>query len=135
MVDSSLHCVEPPVGIPEWDDFLRSYMERWKSRLKNWVLDSNKQAVQVIRYEDLKQDVPGEVAKVLTFLKIPFNKEELPQRLESDFTTFKRKHTNDNFEHYSTKQTEHVRSVLVDTIKLAQQVNKSDILRLEEYLP
>ena len=110
-------------------------MEKWKSRLKNWVLDSNEQAVHVIRYEDLKQDVPGEVAKMLTFLKIPFHKEELPQRLESDFTTFKRKHTNDNFEHYSTNQTEYVRQVLMDTIKLAQQVNKSDILRIEEYLP
>lgn len=91
--------------------------------------------MHVIRYEDLKQDVPGEVAKMLTFLRIPFKEEELPQRLESDFTTFKRKHTNDDFEHYSTNQTEHIRSVLVNTIKLAQQVNKSDILRIEEYLP
>ena len=109
-------------------------MERWKSRLRNWVLDSSRQAVHVVRYEDLQQDVPREVAKMLSFLKIPFSKDELPLRLESDFTTFKRKHTNDNFEHYSISQTEHIRSVLMDTIKLAQEANKSDILRIEEYL-
>ena len=123
------------IGTPEWDEFLQSYMGRWKARLKNWVLDSCKQAVHVVRYEDLQRNVPGEVAKILNFLKIPFNKEELPIRLDGDFTKFKRKHTNDNFEHFSSNQTEFIRRTLVDTIKLARLANKSHILQVEDYLP
>ena len=111
-------------------------MGKWKTRLQNWVLDSPKQAVHVVRYEDLQHDVPGEVAKMLTFLKISFNKEELPIRLNDDFTMFKRKHgTNDNFEHFSSSQAEFIRRTLVDTIKLTQEANKSNILRIEDYLP
>lgn len=123
------------VGIPEWDEFLRGYMERWQTRLKNWVLDSQEHPVHVVRYEDLQQDVPGEVAKVLTFLKIPFNEEELSIRLKSDFTTFKRKHTSVQFDHYSGGQRDYIRDVLVETIKLSQEANMSDILRIHEYLP
>lgn len=121
--------------IPEWDEFLRGYMERWQTRLKNWVLDSQEHPVHVVRYEDLQQDVPGEVAKVLTFLKIPFNEEELSIRLKSDFTTFKRKHTSVQFDHYSGGQRDYIRDVLVETIKLSQEANMSDILRIHEYLP
>ena len=127
-----LYCFN--VGIPEWDQFLRTYSEKWKSRLTNWVLNSNKQAVHVVRYEDLKADVPGEVAKMLTFLNIPFNREHLPLRLKDDFTAFKRNHTNDKFEHYSSSQTEYIRTMLMDTMKLAEKANMTDILRIEEYL-
>lgn len=122
------------IDTPEWDEFLQSYMGRWKARLKNWVLDSRKQAVHIVRYEDLQGDVAGEVAKMLNFLKIPFNKEELPIRLSSDFTKFKRKHTDDNFEHFSRNQTEFIQKALVDTIRLVQLANKSHILRVEDYL-
>ena len=123
------------VGTPEWDEFLQSYMGRWKARLENWVLDSDKQPVHVVQYEDLQQDVPGEIAKMLRFLKIPFNKEELPIRLNGGFTKFKRKHVNDNFEHFSRNQTEFIQRKLLDTIKLVQLANKSHILRIEDYLP
>ena len=125
----------PNTGIPKWDEFLHNYMENWKSHLKNWVLDSNNQSVHVVRYEDLKRDIPSEVAKMLTFLNIPFNRDELPLRLDNDFTAFMRKHTGDNFEHYSSSQTVYIRTTLMDTIKLAQEANKSDILRIEDYLP
>jgi iron only hydrogenase large subunit-like protein len=110
-------------------------MVRWKARLKNWVLDSHERAVHVVRYEDLQRDVPREVAKMLNFLKIPFNKEELPIRLDGDFTKFKRKHTNDNFEHFSGNQTEFIKKELVDTIKLTQLANKSHVIQVEDYLP
>lgn len=122
-------------GIPEWDEFLQSYMGRWKARLENWVLNSHNQAVHVVRYETLQQDVIGEVSKMLSFLKIPFIKEELPTRLHGDFTKFKRKHINDKFEHYSSSQTEFIQRMLMDTIKLAQLANKSHVLQIEDYLP
>ena len=130
-----MNCILTFIGSPEWDEFLWSYMGRWKARLKNWVLDSHKQAVHVVRYEDLQRDVPGEIAKILNFLKIPFNKDELPKRLDGDFTKFKRKHTNDNFEHFSSNQTEFIRRELVDTIKMVQLASKSHIVQVEDYLP
>ena len=121
-------------GLPEWDEFLHGYMEQWQAMLQNWVLESKNQAVHVVRYEDLQQDVPAEIAKVLRFLKIPFNAEELPLRLKNDFTTFKRKHTGDDFDHYTDDQSDYIRAVLEDTIKLSQAANMSDILRIDEYL-
>ena len=71
---------------------------------------------------------------MLTFLNIPFNREHLPLRLKDDFTAFKRNHTNDKFEHFSNSQTEYIRTMLMDTMKLAEKANMTDILRIEEYL-
>lgn len=108
----------------------------WKLRLINWVLNStDDHPVHVVRYEDLKRNAPGELAKMLTFLKIPYRDEELPTRLHDDFTTFKRQHIDDHFEHYSSGQKEYIKSMLLDTIRLVQSVNKTKMLKLKEYLP
>ena len=126
----------PFTGGQEWDEFLHKYMEKWKARIKNWVLDSiDHHQVHVVRYEDLKQHISDEMAKMLSFLKIPFSEKELPTRLHDDFTTFKRKHNTDIFEHYSNSQKAHIRTVLLDTIQLAKESNLTRVLRLEEYIP
>ena len=113
-------------------------MNMWKSRIINWVLkSSDEHPVHVVRYEDLKKDTPGELSKILTFLRIPHTVKDISSRLLEDFTTFKRRHVNDNFEHYSRSQKQYIKSVLLDTIKLTQSTDRSilDIMHLEEYLP
>ena len=123
-------------GIPKWNKFLYTYMEMWKSRLINWVLNStNDHPVHIVRYEDLQKNRPGELAKLLTFLKIPYSDKDLLLSLHDDFKTFKRQHINDHFEHYSRSQKEHIQYVLLDTIKLVRAANKTHLLKLEEYLP
>ena len=110
-------------------------MEKWKARIKNWVLDSiNSHPVHIVRYENMRSNTTSEVAKMLSFLHIPFNKVTLADKLQNDFTTFKRKHTSDNFEHLSSSQKQHIKSVLIDTIELAESANLTNILGLKDYL-
>ena len=100
----------------------------------NWVLESGDHPVHIVRYENLKRDVAKEVGKMLHFLHIPFNEQELSQRLKSDFNMFKRRHDNDgDFEHYSAKQMEFVRMTISDTMQLVQEYNKTETLKLEDY--
>ena len=110
-------------------------MDMWKLRITNWVLKStHEHPVHVVQYEDLKKDTPGEISKILTFLHVPNNLEDISLRLQEDFTSFKRQHVDDNFEHFSSSQKEHIKSVLLDTINLMQST-ENELLDLEEYLP
>ncbi len=91
--------------------------------------------MHVIRYEDLKKNTQREVKGMLSFLRVPFNEEELPVLLRDDFTTFKRAHDErDAFEHYTLQQKGYIKSVLEQTIELAEKSNMLHILRIDEYL-
>ena len=111
-------------------------MISWMLRLRNWVTDSMQQRrpVHVVRYEDLINDTVKEVGRMLDFLNVNYNKEDLRNKLREDFTVFKREHSSDNFEHYSPQQKLHMKSVLQEAIRMAEQGNKTEILRLHEYL-
>lgn len=117
----------------EWDKSLQSYMQAWKKRIQNWVLEKQMDhAVLIVRYEDLKSNTVKEVERMLTFLQHPFNAEDIPSRLAQDFTTFKRPHDVD-FERYTSSQKLYIESVLLQTIKHAQDSNMTHVLNLEEY--
>ena len=104
-------------------------------RLKNWVIDSSHdRPVLVVRYEDLSNNTVGEVGRMLNFLNITYDEKELGEKLRTDFTLFKRKHNSDDFEHYSSAQKQYVKSVLLQAIEMAEEVNKAELLRLNEYL-
>ena len=111
-------------------------MNSWRLRLRNWVTDSMQQhlPVHVVRYEDLINDTVKEVGRMLDFLNINYNKEDLGNKLRDDFTVFKREHSQDDFEHYSPQQKLHMKSVLQEAIRMAEEGNKAEILRLHEYL-
>ena len=120
---------------PKWDKFLHKYLEMWSTRLINWVINNTGHPVHVVRYKDLKQDTVKEVKKMLNFLKVEFDDQELESRLTEDFDTFHRKHTNaDNYEHYSLEQREYMKTMLQHTIKMAEARGKQDLLGLHEYL-
>lgn len=123
----------PNAAIPKWDLFLHKYMNSWRLRLRNWVTDSM-QPVHVVRYEDLINDTVKKVGRMLDFLNINYNKEDLRNRLRDDFTVFKREHSENDFEHYSPQQKLQMKSVLQEAIRMAEEGNKADILRLHEYL-
>ena len=71
---------------------------------------------------------------MLDFLNINYNKEDLGNKLRDDFTIFKREHSQDDFEHYSPQQKLHMKPVLQEAIRMAEEGNKAEILRLHEYL-
>ncbi len=89
----------------------------------------------VVRYEELKQDPVKEVGRMLSFLHLDLSPEDLSQRLKADFTTFRRPHSEQSdFEHYTDEQKLLMRSFLQCAIQLAQEGNKTNVLKLDEYL-
>ena len=122
-------------GIAEWNTFVSEYAKGWKARIINWVLNEDERPVHVVRYEDLKKDTATEVAKMLDFLGIEYtNRQDIYQRICQGYTEFKRIHTaSDDFEHFTQEERYIIGSAIKDVLIAAKAVNKSHILRLEEY--
>lgn len=110
------------------------YMKDWSTRLHLWVINQDKYPVHILRYEDLRQDFVGEIEKVLIFLNMAYDSDALKSKLGADYTEYRRPHHSDEFEHFSEKQRELVRSVVLDVNNAADRVNKSSLLRLDEYM-
>lgn len=117
-----------------WDSFLHRYMKYWKKRLEYWVLTQDTYPVHVLRYEDLQKDTLGEVRKVLDFLNVSYNPNVLAARLMEDYSEFHRQHGKERFEPYSLEQKQMLRSVISETIELAERKRKAQLLHLNEYL-
>lgn len=111
-------------------------MEAWLKRIRNWIVQQPPQhPVMVVKYEDLKEDTLREVERILTFLKLPFSREEVSEKLARDFTTFKRPHREgDNFKRYTDKQMASMKSTVMEAIQLIEDNDISDIVTLDEYL-
>lgn len=123
--------------IDAWNRFLTGdFAKGWQTRINNWVLDGDVRPVLVVRYEDLKKDTATEVAKMLDFLNIEYtSRQDIHQRICQGYTEFKRLHTaKDDFEHFTQKQRDFIGSLINDVLISAKAVNKSHILKLEEYI-
>ena len=89
----------------------------------------------VVSYEDLQENTLWQVTKMMEFLQLPFNEQELSLLLQDDFITFKRPHREGtDFERYTAGQKRHIRNVVLKGIQLAKEANMLHILQLHEYL-
>ena len=104
---------------------------KWKT-LFSWVINSTEHhPTLVVRYEDLKQNTIREVKRMLDFLQFPYKEEVMEERLEKDFSQFRRKHRG-SFEHFTTQQREHVmKCVQSSRTELEQQLHMT--FGIEEY--
>ena len=120
----------------KWNYFLHKYFDLWMKRIENWVLKvSSDHPVLVVRYEDLKEKPVQEIIRMLSFLKVPFTEGDLLVRMRDDYVTFKRKHDErDSFEHYTSDQKTHIKSIILEAIKLAEKNSMQHVLNLSEYL-
>lgn len=120
----------------DWDEFLHTYMNAWLTRLRNWVLNQTPEhPVVVVKYEDLKKDTMTEVEKILTFLGFSFDENYVSQRLAEDFTMFKRPHSKESeFERYTGDQLQHMKSVVLQAIKLVEEKLMTHVVKLDDYL-
>ena len=105
----------------EWDKFVTSRIEVWQKYFSNWILNSESRSVLVVRFEDLKTDLIGQVKRMLDFLKFPYMEDELRSRLAEGFNKFRRAHGAENFEHFTPNQQKLIQSVVVNTIKMLQK--------------
>jgi hypothetical protein len=125
---------EKEFATPEWVTFMGEYLSRWKERTINWVLNNNNHPVHVVSYEALKSDTVGEVEKILDFLHYPYSHGDLVERLKEDFTTFRRSHSQDEFQHFSPEQKELLRTTILELKTMAEIFGKADQFIFSEYL-
>ena len=121
-------------GSKEWVEFVERYLDRWKERTINWVLMNKRHPVHVVSYEDLQNDTVREVEKILDFLHFPYSHEDLIQRLRVNFTTFRRPHMNDGFQHFSPEQKERLRLNITQLMAATKTAGKADLFLFSRYL-
>ena len=90
--------------------------------------------VHVVSYEDLQNDTVREVEKILDFLHFPYSHEDLIQRLRVNFTTFRRPHMNDGFQHFSPEQKERLRLKITQLMAATKTAGKADLFLFSKYL-
>ncbi len=120
-------------GTPEWDSFISEYMQAWKERIINWLIQDHAK-VHVVYYEDLLVDKLEEIIKILDFLNVEYlSADDVWTRVSDDFTEFKRSHVKRiGFQYYTLKQTYFIRAVIQDTKELVRREQKS--LELDRYM-
>ena len=123
-----------PAATEKWEGFSKKYLDTWIQRLNNWVLDDHGHPVHVVNYEDLKRDAVKEVEKILDFLQFPYSHDEVVERLREDYTDFQRPHTQDNFQHFSPKQKENLRTTLLTVMNTTKASGKAELFLFKEYL-
>ena len=122
------------IGTKEWDQFLKDYLNDWKTRLQLWVIEQDEYPVHILRYENLKNNTLHEIKRTLDFLGVFYDHNTLADRLRDDYSEFHRSHEKDNFEHYTSQQKLLLSKTLLDTMMMAEKAGKSSHLRLDEYL-
>ncbi len=120
-------------GTPEWDSFIAAYMQGWKERIINWLVQDHAK-VHVVYYEDLLTNKLEEIIKILDFLDIDYGSPEQVQiRISKDFTEFKRPQMKGlSFQYYTLKQTYFIKTVIHDTIELLNREQRT--LELDRYI-
>lgn len=118
----------------QWVEFFGQYLDRWKERIINWVLTNKEHPVHVVNYEELQNNTVGEVEKILDFLHFPYNHSDLVERLRVDFTTFRRLHMNDGFQHFLPEQKQQLRETITNLLSMAKAVRKADLFIFQRYL-
>ena len=118
----------------KWDEHVTRKIEVWQRYFSDWILNNDSRPVLVVRFEDLKTDLIGQVKRMLDFLKFPYMKDELRNRLAKGFGAFRRAHSREKFEHFTPKQEQLVRSFVLDTIKMLQDRKYGQSLGITDYL-
>ena len=90
----------------------------------------------VVRYEDLKRDSVREVQRMLDFLDVKIERDDLVNRLQQNsFSKYRRNHTRSSqFNPYTPSQIRYWNSVISDTEKSLQTNGITNFIPLRSYL-
>lgn len=116
---------------------IRQQAKRWKNMITNHVIYRRQtHPLLVVRYEDLKQNSLREVQRMLDFLQLTVDKDELLQRLEyNNFSHFHRNHSSsDTFEPYTASQIKYWNSVIIETETSLHSNSITDFIPLRSYI-
>ena len=122
---------------PEWVAIIHKQAKKWKNMIYNHVIKRKPtHPLLVVRYEDLKHDSVGEVQRMLDFLDITIERDELVQRLQQNsFNKYHRNHTRSSqFNPYTPSQIRYWNSVILETEKSLQSNGITNFIPLRSYL-
>ena len=122
---------------PEWEAIIHKQAKKWKNMIYNHVIKRKPtHPLLVVRYEDLKRDSVREVQRMLDFLDIIVERDELLQRLQQNsFNRYHRNHTRSSqFNPYTPAQIKYWNSVISDTVNILRSNGISNFVPLKSYL-
>ena len=135
-----LLCPSTPICVgdnPEWEAIIQKQAKKWKNMINNHVIKRRPtHPLLVVRYEDLKLDSVREVERMLHFLGIAIERDELIQRLEQNsFNKYHRNHTRSSqFNPYTPSQIKYWNSVISDVDNSLQTNGITNFIPLKNYL-
>ena len=129
-------CLFPHAGDnAAWNEHITRKVYVWQNYFYNWLLNNVSKPILVVRFEDLKTDLIGQMKRMLDFVQLPYMEDDLRSRLSEGFDKFQRIHDGEDFKHFTAQQREFVKSVVLDTIKtLRLHGQKNMLLGLTDYL-
>ena len=122
---------------PEWEAIIHKQAKRWKSMIHNFVVKRKPiHPLLVVRYEDLKRDSVRQVQRMLDFLDITIERDELLQRLQQNsFSKYHRNHTRSSqFNPYTPAQIKYWNSVILDMENSLRSNGITNFIPLSGYL-
>ena len=87
----------------------------------------------LVKYENLKHNMLAEVKRMLKFLRVDFNEEEVKRRMTDGFSAFKRKHTGMDFDPYTPALRWYVLSKVNASIHLLEKHNLGRLIHMQDY--
>lgn len=116
---------------------IHTQAKKWKTIINNYVINRPKtHPLLVVRYEDLKQDAVKEVQRMLDFLNVPLQEDELVAKLHStQFDQFHRNHSaSATFDPYTKQQVNYLNSVIIETENTLLSKGITDFIPLRTYV-
>lgn len=117
-----------------WISYVHGQTNRWVNMLTNWVILGKNHPVLLVKFENLKHNMLAEVKRMLRFLKVDFNEEEVERRVTAGFSSFKRKHTGRDFDPYTPDLREYVQSKVNACIHLLEEHNLGHLIQMQDYI-
>ena len=115
----------------EWDHRVKALINIWETMIDHLMIKNrNTDRVLVVNYEDLVKNTESEVLRMLRFLGLYISPERLKEQLKTEFSTFKRNHTSNVFEHFTTTQKQLINTA-INTV--SSRLN-SQVLQLKGYV-
>ena len=102
--------------------------------LRNWVILGKDHPVLLVKNENLKDNMLGEVKRMLHFLKVDFSDKEVESRVAAGFNSFQRKHSGREFDPYTPELRHYVQSKVNTSIHLLEAHNLGHLIHIQDYV-
>ncbi len=80
------------------------------------------------------RDELGEVERMLDFLELEYNRTEVAVKLEGDFNEFRRHHSGQDYDHYTSAQKAVVNNMILETIKTLEEYKMDRLFHIRDYI-